>query len=154
MAEFVAPRQEPIYTERNCLPFYIVPERFILLSTEIHKTADRTKNYGRILDCVFEMADEMAHANGIAVMNAIEQVLKTEAWHILPMHKDMIERRLLLDDTCTIGTRHPKGHVYRVEIDLGRGMSGAIEVLARNRIQAASLTRRHGFKMCSINMIG
>jgi hypothetical protein len=51
-------------------------------------------DYGRVLDCVYEMTDAVASANGITHEQAIEQVLRDERWRILPTHKQMILNKL------------------------------------------------------------
>jgi hypothetical protein len=48
------------------------------------------KEYGDILDCVYEMADDISISNGIPVERAIEGVLTSECWRILPTHKRLI----------------------------------------------------------------
>lgn len=52
------------------------------------------ESYGPILDCVFEMADDIATSNGVTPAAAIEQVLKDEGWRVLPTHKKEILKRL------------------------------------------------------------
>lgn len=50
-------------------------------------------DYGRVLDCVYEMADDVATSNGVTHEQAIEQVLRDERWRILPTHrKDIINK--------------------------------------------------------------
>lgn len=51
-------------------------------------------HYGPILDCVFEMADDISNGNGVSVESAIETVLKDEGWRLLPKHKKMIVKKL------------------------------------------------------------
>lgn len=50
--------------------------------------------YAAILDCVYEMADQIASGNGVTHSAAINQVLKDEQWTILPTHKAAILVRL------------------------------------------------------------
>jgi hypothetical protein len=51
-------------------------------------------SYGAILDCVYEMADDISNGNGVSIERAIDQVLKDEGWRILPRHRAEIVRRL------------------------------------------------------------
>lgn len=46
--------------------------------------------YSQILDCVYEMADAVSSANGVALEAAIAQVLKDENWRVLPTHQKQI----------------------------------------------------------------
>lgn len=50
--------------------------------------------YGSILDCVYEMADDISNGNGVPVETAIESVLHDEGWRLLPKHKKMIVKKL------------------------------------------------------------
>lgn len=52
------------------------------------------KNYGCVLDCVFEMAIDVSCANGISAEKAVEDVLRLERWRILPTHKKRIIQRI------------------------------------------------------------
>lgn len=52
------------------------------------------ESYGPILDCVFEMADDIMTGNGVTAEQAISQVLKDENWKILPTHRRAITARL------------------------------------------------------------
>lgn len=51
-------------------------------------------DYGQVLDCVFEMADQVSNCNGASASAAVDQVLRDEAWRILPTHRAEIIRRL------------------------------------------------------------
>jgi hypothetical protein len=51
-------------------------------------------SYASILDCVFEMADDVATSNSWTHDRAIEQVLKDEGWRLLPRHRKLILQRL------------------------------------------------------------
>lgn len=51
-------------------------------------------SYGAILDSVFEMASDIADANGVTHESAICQVLKDEGWRLTPKHKAMILEKL------------------------------------------------------------
>lgn len=51
-------------------------------------------SYGPILDCVFEMADDVATANGLSFDDAINTVLRDEGWSILPTHRALILAKL------------------------------------------------------------
>jgi hypothetical protein len=42
--------------------------------------------YGQILDCVVDMADQIATANAWTYDHAIEKVLADEGWRLLPTH--------------------------------------------------------------------
>lgn len=55
------------------------------------------ESYSLILDCVYEMADQVATANGWSVERAIDQVLKDEGWTLLPSHKMDIRNRICDD---------------------------------------------------------
>lgn len=59
--------------------------------------------YASILDCVYEMADQVATSNGIHVDAAITQVLKDEGWTLLPQHRKMICNRIADDRIEAIG---------------------------------------------------
>lgn len=52
------------------------------------------EDYGRVLDCVFEMAIDVSCANGISAEKAVEDVLRIENWRILPTHKKRIIQRI------------------------------------------------------------
>lgn len=52
------------------------------------------ESYAAILDCVYEMADMVATANGWTIKKAIDTVLTDEGWTILPSHRADIEKRL------------------------------------------------------------
>jgi len=51
-------------------------------------------DYGPVLDCVFEMADDIMTGNGVTAAQAVEQVCKDERWRLLPRHKKAIIERL------------------------------------------------------------
>lgn len=51
-------------------------------------------SYGPILDCVFEMADQVANGNGISHDAAVAQVLRDEGWTLLPTHRAAILAKL------------------------------------------------------------
>lgn len=53
--------------------------------------------YGPILDCVFEMADQISTSNGIGAEAAIDMVLRDEGWRIIPRHRKQIIARLSAD---------------------------------------------------------
>lgn len=53
------------------------------------------ESYGPILDCVFEMADDIASANGCTADAAVSQVLRDERWRLLPTHRAAIVARLV-----------------------------------------------------------
>lgn len=53
------------------------------------------QSYGLVLDCIYEMTDDVASANGWAFDKAMDQVLKDEGWRILPAHRKMIMERLV-----------------------------------------------------------
>ena len=52
------------------------------------------ESYSLILDCVYEMALDVAGANCISDDAAITQVLKDEGWRILPKHRKQILDRM------------------------------------------------------------
>lgn len=54
-------------------------------------------SYASILDCVYEMADQVATGNGWSVERAIDQVLRDEGWTLLPSHKTDIRNRICDD---------------------------------------------------------
>jgi hypothetical protein len=51
-------------------------------------------SYGAILDCVYEMADQVMTSNAIPAAAAIERTLQAEGWRLLPRHKKMIIEKL------------------------------------------------------------
>ena len=55
------------------------------------------QDYSAILDCVYEMAEQVATGNGVHVDTAIEQVLRDEGWKILPSHRAAIRNRICDD---------------------------------------------------------
>jgi hypothetical protein len=55
------------------------------------------EEYAPILDCVYEMAEQIATGNGWPVEKAIKQVCKDEGWTLLPTHKRMIQNRIADD---------------------------------------------------------
>ena len=55
------------------------------------------ESYSLILDCVYEMADQIATGNGWSVDKAIDQVLKDEDWKLLPKHRTAIRNRIADD---------------------------------------------------------
>jgi hypothetical protein len=63
------------------------------ISLEVHDKRD----YGAILDCVYEMATQVAAANEWDVDKAINNVLKGEGWKILPTHHTAIHDRIVTD---------------------------------------------------------
>ena len=52
------------------------------------------ENYSAILDCVYEMTDQVSNSNGISLEEAIETVIKDEEWRLLPSHKKLIIKKL------------------------------------------------------------
>lgn len=52
------------------------------------------QDYGPILDCVYEMADDISTSNGVSPEAAIDSVLRSEGWKILPTHRTQILQRL------------------------------------------------------------
>jgi hypothetical protein len=52
------------------------------------------RDYGPVLDSVFEMADALVSCNGITPQQAVEQACKDERWRLTPNHKRMIVQRL------------------------------------------------------------
>lgn len=52
---------------------------------------------GAILDCVYEMAEQIATGNGWPVDKAISQVLKDEGWVLLPTQRKEILNRVADD---------------------------------------------------------
>lgn len=51
-------------------------------------------DYALILDCVYEMASDIADANSVSVDAAIDTVLKDESWRILPTQRKAIRNRI------------------------------------------------------------
>lgn len=154
MANIVASRSEPLYSPRNNIPYYQVPTNFRTQAHEIIKTEDLTRVYGQVLDCVFEMSGEIADANGVGPLVAIDKVCQVEHWKLLPTHREMLVKRLAVEAGDRLGVSSHHCHLYDVEVDFGRGMTAKIEVYARHRSQVFSLIRQHGLKPCSVNMIG
>jgi hypothetical protein len=60
-------------------------------------TVSGVRDYGAVLDCVYEMAEQVATGNGWSVHKAIGQVLKDEGWTLLPTHKKAILNRIADD---------------------------------------------------------
>lgn len=52
------------------------------------------REYGDVLDSVFEMADAIATSNGTPPASAVEQVIQAEGWRLLPRHKRAIVNAL------------------------------------------------------------
>jgi hypothetical protein len=93
MAQVVASAGDPYVSPRHGFKFTEVPT----VKGSMYGgscVAHYPDSYGCILDCVFEMADDISTGNGVPVSKAIEQVLKDERWRLLPKHCKMIERRL------------------------------------------------------------
>lgn len=63
---------------RNAIPYNEIP------------SGVTAEDYGAILDCVYEMADDVATANGIGVWTAIGRVLRYEKWILLECHERLI----------------------------------------------------------------
>lgn len=57
-------------------------------------TPIRHLDYGPVLDCIFEMADDIMTGNGISAAQAVDLVCKDERWRILPRHRKAIIARL------------------------------------------------------------
>jgi len=64
------------------------------------KVKHRAGEYGPILDCVLEMADDISTGNGVSVESAVSQVLADEGWRILPTHRAAIVARLTQQTSC------------------------------------------------------
>lgn len=89
MAELVGHHKSP----RHAIPFKEVPTiKGSMYGGSIVKHP--TEFYGPILDCVYEMADQIANGNGETHERAIEIVLKDEGWRVLPKHKKQIIEKL------------------------------------------------------------
>lgn len=83
----------PGKSPRHGLPFAEVPTvRGSMYGGS--NVAHYPESYGPILDCVYEMADDISTGNGITPEAAIEQVLRDERWRLLPKHKNMIATKL------------------------------------------------------------
>lgn len=52
------------------------------------------ESYGPILDCVYEMADQVATSNGVSVEEAIKSVAEAERWRVMPRHQKLIATML------------------------------------------------------------
>lgn len=57
-------------------------------------TVHYPESYGPILDCVYEMAVDIAAANAVSDESAIATVLRDEGWRVLPTHRAQILQRL------------------------------------------------------------
>lgn len=55
------------------------------------------RDQGPVMDCVYEMAAQIATGNGWPVNQAIEQILKDEGWALLPTQKREICNRIADD---------------------------------------------------------
>jgi hypothetical protein len=60
------------------------------------------KEYGMILDCVYEMAEQIATSNGWVVGFAIDQLLNDKGWEVLPAHLTAIRNRIADDRIALI----------------------------------------------------
>lgn len=45
-------------------------------------------------------------------------------------------------------------HLYSIEVKLKDGTKGQVDVEGNNRNQAASLAKKAGYEVCSVNMVG
>lgn len=92
MAQLCGPHASP----RHGFAFNHVPTRRVSTfggSVTVHYPEE----YGAILDCVYEMADQVACSNSVHIDDAIGQVLKDEKWTLLPTHRTLIKNRLADD---------------------------------------------------------
>lgn len=89
MAYTVYPERSP----RHGFPFNKVPtiRGSVYGGSNIYH---HPESYGPILDCVYEMADQIASSNGVTHESAINTVLKDEGWHVLPTHRALILAKL------------------------------------------------------------
>lgn len=89
MAEFVGKHE----SKRHGFKFDHVPTRRGSMyggSVIVHYP----DSYGAILDCVYEMADDISNGNGVSVESAIASVLRDQDWTVLPRHQRMIADKL------------------------------------------------------------
>lgn len=152
MPHRLAPADEPFYSSRNDIPFSEVPTKRGSIYGEsivVHHKDD----YASILDTVYEMADQIATANGTTIEDAIEQVLRHEGWRILPKHRALI-KTIWEQPDCHVQLVAPGGtHCYSI----GTQRSGKrfdIDVIAKTRTQAATFARKNGYMVRDVNMIG
>jgi hypothetical protein len=82
------------FTPRNKIRYDKAPSQPYTVVDQDTTSVEWPKDYGPILDSVYEMADQIMTGNGVSARQAIEQVIKDERWKILPTHIDMLVRRL------------------------------------------------------------
>jgi hypothetical protein len=58
------------------------------------------------------------------------------------------------NEMTRLGNAATTTHLYSLEVLNPLGKRNAIEVYANSRTQAASIAKRAGYSICSINMIG
>lgn len=89
MAEYILREHSP----RHGIPFNHLPTiKGSMYGGSI--IAHYRDSYGPILDCVFEMADQIATSNGVSTAAAVDQVCRDEGWRVLPRHRAEIVKRL------------------------------------------------------------
>ena len=89
MSQFVGARKTP----RNGLTFDRVPTtrgRVWGGPVLLYSIAE----YASILDSVYEMARDMADANGIGYIQAVDESCEAEGWTVMPSHKLKIVTQL------------------------------------------------------------
>ena len=85
MSQRIIPTQSP----RNAIPYRAIPtRRGSIYGGSI--TPYSWQEYGVILDCVYEMADDIGTGNGVTPFQAIVTVLHDEGWRVLPTHQKAI----------------------------------------------------------------
>jgi len=89
------PKIVPLSRSPRCgIIFNMVPysnaDRVLGLWTQ----AKAIRDYGAILDCIFEMADAVSTANDISVEQAIAQVIRDEGYNVLSHDKFTIAAKL------------------------------------------------------------
>lgn len=89
MAEYILRKHSP----RHAIPFNHLPTiKGSMYGGSI--TPYSRESYGAMLDCVFEMADQIATGNGVPAAAAVDQVCRDEGWRVLPRHRAEIVKRL------------------------------------------------------------
>lgn len=152
MAETVAPTDRPLYTQRWSIPYHQVPND--MPNTAYGWPNTKAEEYGRVLDCIYEMADQIATSNDIKIEDAIDKACRDQGWIVLPKHKRLlaliwsqpegpnrIEARINAKHLFSVGTRRGERRFN-------------IEVAAYSRRSAARLAHEHGYMVRDVNMVG
>lgn len=153
----VAPSDEPLHTERWNIPFYEVPEIMPNCTYTEWAPGSKAREYGRVLDTVFEKADDLATGNLETIDSAIDRVIRDHGWRLLPKHKRLLATIWRQpDDGIPVRLEtpiNPRG-LYRVVTK--RAASGnefEIEVKAGSKPAARRLALANGYRVIQIGQI-